>query len=54
MVVMGCINFEDEALIKRWQVSKNLNAMGGKLKDKNKHGNHRKLFLFVVRSCEHF
>jgi hypothetical protein len=51
MVVMGCHNFEDEALIKRQQASQKMNGMGKKLKDENKQSNHRKLFSFVVRSC---
>jgi len=54
MVVMGYINFKDPALIKRWQVGKKMNVMGGKLKDEKIRGNCRKLFSFVVESCEHF
>jgi hypothetical protein len=31
-----------------------MNEISKKLKDKNKKGNCRKLFLFIARSCEHF
>jgi hypothetical protein len=34
--------------------SKKLNAMGKKVNDEKKWGNHRKLFSFVVGSHEHF
>jgi len=37
---MGCINFEDHALLKRQQVGKNMNEMGGMFKDKKKQGNY--------------
>jgi hypothetical protein len=54
MVMMGCINFKDETLIKiRW-ASKKMNVMGKKLKDEKTWGNRRKLFSFVVESCERF
>jgi hypothetical protein len=53
VVVMGYINFKDETLIKRWRACKKMNKIGGKLKNKNKQGNCRKLFSFVVGSCEH-
>ncbi len=33
LVVMGRINFEDHALVKKWRVGKKKNAMGKKLKD---------------------
>jgi hypothetical protein len=36
LVMMGRINFENHALIKRWQVSKQMNATCGKFKDKKK------------------
>ncbi len=36
VIVMGYINFEDHALIKKQWVSKKINAMGGKLKDVKK------------------
>ncbi len=39
---MGRINFEDHALIKRWQVGKKMNVMGGMFKDKKKQGNRWK------------
>jgi hypothetical protein len=39
-VMMGCINFEDHALIKRRQVDEKLNVMGGMFKDEKKQGNH--------------
>jgi hypothetical protein len=40
VVMMGYINLEDEALIKRWQVGQEMNGMGGKFMDKNKQSNH--------------
>ncbi len=54
VVVMGRINFKDEALIKNKWVGKKMNMMGGMFKDKNKRGNHWKLFLFIVGNCECF
>jgi hypothetical protein len=39
LVVMGCINFKNHALIKRQQASKKMNVMGRKFKDEKK-GNH--------------
>ncbi len=33
VVVMGCHNFKDEPLIKRWQASQKMNATSKKLKD---------------------
>jgi len=36
LVVMGHINFEDFALIKRWWVGKKMNAKGGMFKDEKK------------------
>ncbi len=54
LVMMGYINFEDHALIKRQQENEKMNVMGGKFKDKKKWGNHRKQFVFVVGSCAHF
>ncbi len=51
---MGRINFEDQALIKRWQACKKLNVMSRKLKDDKKKSNCRRLFSFIARSCEHF
>jgi hypothetical protein len=40
--MMGRVNFEDHALIKRWWAGKKMNTMGGKFKDKKKEGNHQK------------
>jgi hypothetical protein len=51
MVVMGCHNFKDEALIKRWRASQKMNETSGKLKDENKQNNYRKLFLFSNFWC---
>jgi hypothetical protein len=42
LVVMGHINFEDHALIKRWQVDEKMNVMGSMFKDGKKRGNCRK------------
>ncbi len=36
LLMMGRINFEDHALIKRWWACNNMNAMGKMLKDKKK------------------
>ncbi len=42
LVVMGCINFEDHVLIKRWRVNEKMNVTGRKFRDEKKGGNHRK------------
>jgi hypothetical protein len=42
LVMMGCINFEDHVLIKRWRACKKMNAMGKKFKDEKQQGNYRK------------
>jgi hypothetical protein len=34
MIVMDCIKFEDDALIKRWQACEKMNAVGKKFKNK--------------------
>jgi hypothetical protein len=34
LVVMGCINFEDHALLKKWWACKKMNVMGERFKDK--------------------
>jgi hypothetical protein len=36
MVLMGCINFEDQMLIKRWWACEKMNVMGKKLKNEKK------------------
>jgi hypothetical protein len=36
LLVMGCINFEDHALIKRWWVDEKMNVTGKMFKDKKK------------------
>ncbi len=54
LVVMGCINFKDHVLIKRWQKGKKMNVMGGKFKVEKKWGTNHKKFTFVVGSCAHF
>jgi hypothetical protein len=48
---MGCINFEDHALLKKQWVGKNMNEMGGMFKDEKKQGNCWKQFPFVPGSC---
>jgi hypothetical protein len=50
---MGCINFEDHALIKRWWGvgGTKMNAMGKMFKDGKKRGNRQKQIVFVVGSC---
>jgi hypothetical protein len=40
LVVMGCINFKDHALIKRRWVDEKMNVMGEMFKDEKKWGNH--------------
>jgi hypothetical protein len=40
LVVMGRINFEDHALIKRQWVDEKLNVMGKMFRDKTKQGNY--------------
>jgi len=54
LVVMGYIDFEDHALVKRWRVSEKMNVTGRTLKDEKKYGNHQKQFTFIVGSCAHF
>jgi hypothetical protein len=36
LVVMGCINFQNHALVKRWWVDEKMNVMGRMFKDKKK------------------
>jgi hypothetical protein len=38
--MMGCINFEDQVLIKRQWVDEKMNVMGEMFKDEKKQGNH--------------
>jgi hypothetical protein len=54
LVMMGRINFEDHALIRRWWVDEKMNATSGMFKNMKKWGNHWKRFVFVARSCVHF
>jgi hypothetical protein len=54
LVMMGRINFEDHALVKRWHVDEKMNVTSGLFKDVNKQGNCRKQFVFVVGSCACF
>jgi hypothetical protein len=54
VIMIGCHNFEDEAIIIRWCACKKMNATSGKFKYENKQSNHQKLFLFVTRSCVYF
>jgi hypothetical protein len=42
LVVMGHVNFNDHALIKRWWAGKKVNVMSEKFKDKKKRDNHQK------------
>jgi hypothetical protein len=42
LVVMGCINFKDHVLIKRWWTDEKMNVMGEMFKDMKKWGNHQK------------
>ncbi len=54
LVVMGRINFEDHALIKRWWEVEKMNVIGGMFKDEKKQRNYQKQFAFVVGSCARF
>jgi IS4 transposase len=54
LVVIGRINFEDHALIKRRWENEKMNVMGKMFKDEKKQGNRRKQFTFVVGSCARF
>jgi hypothetical protein len=54
LVMMGHINFEDHALIKRWWADEKMNMTGGILKEEKKRGNHQKQFVFVVGSYASF
>jgi hypothetical protein len=47
---MGHHNFNDEVLVKRWQVGQKMNGMGEKFKDENIQSNSWKSFSFVVKS----
>jgi hypothetical protein len=40
LVVMGHINFEDHALIKRWWEVEKMNVIGGMFKDEKKGRNY--------------
>ncbi len=51
---MGCINFKDQPLIKKWQASKKMTAMNKKLKDEKTWGNVKSCFGLLPKSCEHF
>ncbi len=42
LVVLGCINFKDHALIKRRWANEKMNVIGGMFKDKKKQGNCQK------------
>jgi len=42
LVVLGCINFKDHALIKRQWANEKMNVIGGMFKDKKKQGNCQK------------
>jgi hypothetical protein len=55
LVMMGHINFEDHALIKRWQACKKMYAMGGMFKARKNKVIFKKslcLFLEVVHIFE--
>ncbi len=55
LVVMGRINFEDYALIKRWWVNEKMNVTSGIFKNKKKNltiKNNLCLLLEVVRFFE--
>jgi hypothetical protein len=54
LVVMGHINFEDHALIKRRHACKKKNATGRRFKDEKIRGNYQKQFTFFDRSCACF
>ncbi len=42
LVMMGHINFEDHALIKRWWANEKMNVTSRMFKDEKKQGNRRK------------
>ncbi len=54
MVMMGCHNFKDEPLIKKWWVGQKMNETGEKLNNKSNWNNCWKLFLFATKSCVFF
>jgi hypothetical protein len=54
LVVMGHINFEDHALIKRQRAYEKMNVTSKMFKDLKKQGNCQKRFVFIVGSCAHF
>ncbi len=54
LVMMGYINFEDHALIKRWWADEKMNVTSGMFKDEKKWGNRQKQIVFIVGSCACF
>jgi hypothetical protein len=42
LVMMGCINFDDHALIKKQKVGKKMNVTGEMFKDEKKWGSYQK------------
>ncbi len=54
MVVIGCINFEDHALIKKQHACEKMNLMGKKLNNQKNRCNHQKWFSFLAKSCKRF
>jgi len=48
LVMMGCINFEDHALIKKRHAYEKMNVTGEMFKDEKKWGNCRKQFAFII------
>ncbi len=54
LVVMGNLNFEHHALIKRWWVSKKNECNGWDVQGQKWWSDHQKQFVFVVGSCTHF
>ncbi len=51
---MGYINFENQALIKRWWAHEKMNAMGGKLKNKKNGVTIKSGFYFLLKVVSFF
>jgi hypothetical protein len=54
LVMMGCINFKDHALIKRWREDEKMNVTSKMFKDEKKRGNNQKKFAFIARTYARF
>ncbi len=49
MVMMGCINFEDQTLIRRWWACEKMNVAGGKRKNEKNNIIVESGFCFLLK-----